>query len=340
MPPLNLREYEALARARMDPAAWDYFAGGSGDELTLRDNEASFGRIVLRPRVLVDVSACDTRTTALGSPIAAPILIAPTAAHALAHPEGECATAAGAGAAGTIMVVSTSATRTIEEIAQAARGPLWFQLYIRNLPHARQLLQRAADAGCQAIVLTVDRPRLGARERDLRNRFAGFFRAHDVDDGSLYTGDAITWEIIGWLRSHTPLPILVKGVLTAEDAALAVDSGVAGIIVSNHGGRQLDGVITATEALPEVVAAVAGRCEVYLDGGVRRGIDVLKALALGARAVLIGRPALWGLAVDGAAGVRHVLALLQEELCLAMTLAGVPSVRHVDSSLVRLRHLY
>jgi isopentenyl diphosphate isomerase/L-lactate dehydrogenase-like FMN-dependent dehydrogenase len=337
MLPINLREYEALARARLDPAIWDYFAGGSGDELTLRDNEASFARIALRPRVLVDVSACDTSTSALGSRLAMPVLVAPTAAHALAHPEGECATAAAAGAAGTIMAVSTSATRTLEEIAAAATGPLWFQLYIRNLPHARQLVQRAAAAGYQAIVLTADRPRLGVRERDLRNRFAGFLRAHDSDDGSSYTGDAVTWDIIGWLRNQTNLPLLVKGVLTAEDAELAVANGVDGIVVSNHGGRQLDGVVTATEALPEVVAAVAGRCEVYLDGGVRRGADVLKALALGARAVLIGRPVLWGLAVDGAAGALRVLTLLQDELRLAMILAGVPTVGHVDASLVRLR---
>ena len=335
MHPINLRDYEALARARLDPATWDFYAGGSDDELTVRENELSFARIRLRPRVLVDVSGCDTSTTALGSAVRMPILVAPTAAHALAHAEGECATAVAASAAGSLMVVSTSASRTLEAIAQAAPGPLWFQLYIRNLPHARALVARAHAAGYRAIVLTVDRPRLGSRERDVRNQFPGFARAHDLEDGSTYTGDAITWEIVPWLRGLSPLPVLVKGILTAEDAALAVMHGAAGVIVSNHGGRQLDGVVTAIEALPEIAAAVAGRCEVYLDGGVRRGTDVLKALALGARAVLVGRPILWGLAVNGAAGVEHVLTILRDELRLAMALAGRPTLGDIDRTLVQ-----
>jgi len=335
--PLNLHDYEALAKERIDPLAWAFLAGGSDDELTLRANRAAFERILLRPRVLVDVSMCDIGTTVLGIPVRSPVLIAPTAAHALAHPAlAECATAAAAADAGTVMIVSTSATRTIEQIAAAARGPLWFQLYIRNWSHARALVERAVAAGYQAIVLTVDRPLLGNRERDVRGGFAGFARAHDADDGSRYMGDAITWDIVGWLRDLSPLPVLVKGILTAEDAALAVKHGVAGIVVSNHGGRQLDGVVSAIEALPEIVAAVAGRCEVYLDGGVRRGTDVLKALALGAQAVLVGRPVLWGLAVNGAAGVEHVLAILREELRLAMMLAGKPTLAQIDRTLVRL----
>ncbi|MBC8074500.1 MAG: alpha-hydroxy-acid oxidizing protein [Chloroflexales bacterium] len=339
MRPLNLHDYEALAKERIDPLAWAFLAGGSDDELTLRANRTAFERILLRPRMLVDVSRCDIGTTVLGIPVRAPVLIAPTAAHALAHPaEAECATAIAAADAGTIMIVSTSATRTIEQIAAAARGPLWFQLYIRNWSHARTLVERAVAAGYQAIVLTVDRPLLGNRDRDVRGGFGGFARAHDADDGLPYIGDTLTWDVLGWLRSICALPVLVKGVLTAEDALLAVEHGAAGIVVSNHGGRQLDGVVPSIVALPEVCAAVAGRCEVYLDGGVRRGTDVLKALALGARAVLVGRPVLWGLAVDGADGVRHVLAILAAELKRAMILAGQPALGSINRTLVRLQY--
>jgi len=342
-PIINLMDYEALARAQMTATFWDYYAGAADDEVTLHANRAAFRRLWLRPRSLVNVKTCDLRATALGAPISMPILAAPTALHGLARPEGECATAAGVGAAGTLMVVSSSASRRIEEIAEAASGPLWYQLYIGGFAESEARVRRAEAAGYRAIVLTTDLPRLGHRERDLRNHL-GFdsitsLRMQGAEDVEIapedFVGDALTWETIDWVRSITSLPILVKGILTAEDALLALEHGVAAIIVSNHGGRQLDGAIPSMEALPEVIAAVNGRVEVYVDGGVRRGTDVLKALALGARAVLVGRPILWGLAARGAEGVSDVLGILRAELDRAMALAGRPTLADIDATLVR-----
>ena len=341
MEPINIAEYEALARARMNPVYWDFYTEGSDDEVTLRANQADFARIRLRPRTMVDVSRCDTSSSVLGIPLAMPIMVAPTSMHGLAHAEGELATVRGAGAAGTLMVVSTDATRTLEEIAHAASGPLWFQLYTYgSLDVARTLVQRAEAAGYQAIVLTVDLPVMGNRERSRRHAVPlpppPLTEANLVGIPQQSLGQIpLTWDSIDWLRGETRLPILVKGILTAEDALLALERGVAGIVVSNHGGRQLDGAISSIEALPEIVEAVAGRCEVYLDGGIRRGTDVLKALALGARAVLVGRPVLWGLAVDGASGVERVLTILQSELQRAMQLAGCPSIESIDRTLVK-----
>jgi isopentenyl diphosphate isomerase/L-lactate dehydrogenase-like FMN-dependent dehydrogenase len=336
--PINVFEYEAIARERLDPVHWDYFAGGSDDEVTLRANASDFARLRLRPRMLVDVSTCETSTTVLGTPVSMPVLVAPTADHCLAHPEGECATVQGAGAAGTLMIASTMSSRSIEEIARAASGPLWFQLYLHPTREiAATLVQRAEIAGCKAIVLTVDIPRMGNRERDRRNYWAD--RPARGNLAGLTTqrhqGAYLTWQDVDWLRSVTSLPVLVKGILTAEDALLALENGVSGIVVSNHGGRQLDSAITSIEALPEVIEAVAGRCEVYMDGGIRRGTDVLKALALGARAVLVGRPVLWGLAANGAQGVQHVLEILGSEFKLAMQLAGCPTLESIDRSLVK-----
>jgi isopentenyl diphosphate isomerase/L-lactate dehydrogenase-like FMN-dependent dehydrogenase len=343
MEPLNVFEYEVLAQERMDPASWDFYASGSDDEITLRANQDDFARICLRPRVLVNTDHCDTSTSLLRTSVPMPILVAPTSLHCLAHPEGECATAQGAGAAGALMVVSTDATRPLEEIAQAASGPLWFQLYIygSSLAIAGGLVRRAERAGYQAIVLTVDFPVMGNRERSKRHavpmpppplveaNFAGL-PPQDLDPFPL------TWDIIDWLHVESGLPILVKGILTAEDALLALERGVSGIIISNHGGRQLDGAVTSIQALPEIVDAVAGRCEVYLDGGVRRGTDIFKALALGARAVLVGRPVLWGLAVDGAHGVQRVLEILHTELERAMRLAGCPTLASINRTFVKL----
>ena len=358
MQPINVSDYEALAAARVDPIAWDYYRGGAEDEVSLRANRSAFERIRLRPRMLVDVSVRELGTTVLGTPVSMPILVAPTAYHCMACDEGECATAQAAGAAGTVMVISTLATRSIEEVARAATGPLWFQLYVyRDRGVSETLVRRAEAAGCKALVLTVDAPRLGTRERDVRNGFGlppHLRMANFVDDtyGDVHAQEqggsalavhaaalfdtSLTWEGLEWLRGVTTLPVVVKGILTAEDAELAVAHGADGIIVSNHGGRQLDGVPATIEALPEVAAAVAGRCELYLDGGVRRGTDVLKALALGARAVLVGRPVIWGLAADGAAGARHVLELLRDELDLAMTLSGRPTLASIDRTLVKL----
>ena len=338
---INVFDYEKLAQTRMAPPLWEYYQGGSDDEVTMRDCRAAFERIKLRPRVLVDVTTIDIRSLVLGTPVSMPLLVAPMALQCIAHPEGECATAQAAGRAGTVMIASTVATRSIEEIAQAASGPLWFQLYTYpSFKVAESLVRRAEDAGYRAIVLTVDLPRLGNREKDQRNNVtippppyqeANFIGIEKVGQEWV----ALTWESLAWLRSITSLPIVLKGILTEEDARLAVEHGVDGIVVSNHGGRQLDTAIPSIEAMPEIVEAVAGRCEVYLDGGIRRGTDILKALALGARAVLIGRPVLWGLAANGADGAYHVLELLRKELELAMALSGRPTLASIDRSLVR-----
>ncbi len=338
MEPVNVFDYQTLAQARMEPAAWDYYQSGVDDEVTLRANCIAFERIRLRPRMLIDVSTCDMRTTVLGTPVSMPILIAPTGFQCLAHPEGECVTAQAAGNVDTLMVASSSATRSLEDIARAASGPLWFQLYFYGRKNAQSLVHRAEVAGYRALVITVDAPRWGRKERAIRSSFslpshlveANFTGEEDIEEYA-----AITWEALDWLRLLTPLPIILKGILTAEDAVLAIEHGVDGLVVSNHGGRQLDSVSASIEALPEVVEAVGGRCEVYLDGGIRRGTDILKALALGARAVLVGRPILWGLAANGTEGVSHVLELLRTELELAMALAGRPTLASVDRSLVK-----
>lgn len=331
---INLLDYERLAQARLEAAAWDYYAGGSDDEITLRANREAFARIRLRPRMLIDVSTCDTRTTVQEIPLSLPVMIAPTAFHSLACPEGECATAEAAGAAGTLMVASSSSTRSLEDIAQVASGPLWFQLYVFNRQGIPALLQRVQAAGYRALVLTVDSPRWGHKERALRSGFQVPMKANFDDQADARDTVPFTWQDLAWLRSLTPLPIILKGILTAEDARLALEYGAAGIIVSNHGGRQLDSVPASIEVLPEIVAAVGQGCEIYLDGGIRRGTDVLKALALGARAVLIGRPILWGLAVEGKTGAQDVLEILRAELELAMALAGRPTIASIDSSLV------
>lgn len=333
---LSIFDYEALAATRLDQATWSYYVGGSDDEITLRANRTALERIRLRPRVLVDVNGCDLCTTVLGTPVSLPVLVAPSAFHTLATPAGECATAQAAGEAGTVMVASSSATRSLEKIAQVASGPLWFQLYVFNRQNAQELVQRAVAAGYRALVLTVDSPGWGHKERAIRSGFHIPTKANVSDQAAAKDAIAVTWEDVAWLRSLSPLPILLKGILTAEDALLAVEHGVEGIIVSNHGGRQLDGVSASIEALLEVVEAVNARCEVYMDGGIRRGTDILKALACGARAVLVGRPILWGLAVEGCTGARQVLEILRAELKLAMTLTGRPTLASIDRSVVKL----
>jgi isopentenyl diphosphate isomerase/L-lactate dehydrogenase-like FMN-dependent dehydrogenase len=341
MEPIDIFDYEILAEERMDPVYWDFIAGGSDDEVTVRANQSEFGRYRLRPRVLVDVSQCDMATSVLGTPIGMPILVAPSAYHRMAHPEGECATAQGVGAAGTLMIASTDSTRSLEEIAQASGTPRWFQLYLYPTREiAAGLVRRAEEAGYRAIVLTVDLATLGNRERDRRNQMSlpppPLVRANFV--GCEIEGHAwrvLTWDDVDWLRSVTTLPIVLKGVLTPEDALLALEHGISAIIVSNHGGRQLDSSVTSIEMLPEIVEAVAGRCEIYVDGGIRRGTDILKALALGARAVLIGRPIIWGLAVAGSQGVQRVLEILRDELERAMTLTGCPTLASIDRSLLK-----
>jgi 4-hydroxymandelate oxidase len=353
--PLNIYDFEALARSRIDPAAYDYFAGGAGDELTVAENCRAFQRLAFRPRVLVNVSVVDPSTNVLGRQLSFPVMLAPTALNRLGHPEGEVAAARAAGAAGTAIVLSTTASSTIEEVAAAATGDLWFQLYVyRDRAVTHDLVRRAEASGYRAIVLTVDLPRMGRRERDLRNRlvlpegvrFRNLETAGRPDAAAWPSKSsfieyvhnlldpAITWESIAWLKSITKLPILIKGVLREDDAERAIEHGADGLIVSNHGGRQLDGAIAAIDALPGIAARVAGRVPVFVDGGVRRGTDVLKALALGASAVLIGRPYLWGLAAAGEAGVRRVLDLLRDELELAMALCGCPRIADINASLV------
>jgi isopentenyl diphosphate isomerase/L-lactate dehydrogenase-like FMN-dependent dehydrogenase len=335
--PVNVGDYERLAEAKLPAGAFGYFAGGAGDEWTLRENVEAYGRYRLRPRVLVDVTEVTTSTTVLGTEVSMPLLVAPTALQRMAHPDGEVATARAAAAAGTVMCVSTIATASPREVAEAAPdAPRWFQLYVmRDAGRTRALVEEVAALGYSALVLTADTPYLGRRERDVRNGFAipdelAVPNMPAPAEESLRRqfdsmSPAVTWRDVEELASVSGLPVLVKGVLTAEDALLAVEHGAAGIVVSNHGGRQLDGVPAALDALPEVVDAVGGRAEVLLDGGIRRGTDVLKALALGARAAMSGRAILWGLAVDGEAGVQRVLRLLRAEIELGLALLGCPS---------------
>jgi isopentenyl diphosphate isomerase/L-lactate dehydrogenase-like FMN-dependent dehydrogenase len=338
--PLSVHDYESLARELMHPSAWAYYSAGADDEVTLQREREAFERLRLVPRVLRGVDRADTSTTVLGTLVRAPIMVAPTGVQGLAHPEGECATARAAGEAGTLMAVSTVSSRRLEDVSAAATGPLWFQLYVYEGARrfAEALVRRAEGAGYGAIVLTVDSPRWGRKERFARVEDGlppGADAAsieEDLGEEALEPA-ALTWEDAAWLRSPTELPVVLKGILHPEDAALADEHGARGV-VSTHGGRQLDGAQASAEALPAVVEAVAGRAEIYLDGGVRRGTDVLKALALGARADPRRRPALWGLAVDGAGGVRRVMEMLREELELAMVLAGLPDLEAVGPELV------
>jgi isopentenyl diphosphate isomerase/L-lactate dehydrogenase-like FMN-dependent dehydrogenase len=348
---LNIGDFERLAEDVLDPGTHAYFAGGAGDERTLRDNVAAFERWRLRPRMLVDVGEVSTATTVLGSEVSMPVLIAPTAFQRLAHPDGERGMARAAAAAGTLMCLSTLATTRPREVAEAAPGaPRWFQLYcFRDRGVTQALADEAIESGFEAIVLTVDAPRAGRRERDIRAGFVvppearvpcleaavGTDQALTVQEVFALVDPRLTWADLERIAADISLPILVKGLLTAEDARLAADHGAAGVIVSNHGGRQLDGVPASLDALAEVAEEVDGRIEVLMDGGVRRGTDVLVALALGARAVLVGRPPLWGLAVDGESGARRVLEMLREELELALCLCGCPAPDAVGADHVR-----
>jgi isopentenyl diphosphate isomerase/L-lactate dehydrogenase-like FMN-dependent dehydrogenase len=332
--PLNVWDYEALAAGRLEAGAHGYYAGGAGDELTLRDNVEAYRRWILRPRMLVDVETCTTATTVLGQEISMPLLVAPVAFQRVAHPDGEVGMARAALAADTIMCLSTLATSTPAEVA-ATGAKRWFQLYVfRDEGVTRELIEQARECGFGALVLTIDAPVRGNRERDARTAFTvppevtvasvgrGGITPQQVFD---MISPSLTWHDLERIAAEVELPLLVKGVLTAEDAQLACEHGAAGIIVSNHGGRQLDSVAATIDALPEVVAAVDGRVEVLVDGGIRRGGDVVKALALGARAVLAGRAPLWGLAAAGDAGAQHVLELLREEIRLSLQLVGCTS---------------
>ncbi|XP_050285208.1 peroxisomal (S)-2-hydroxyacid oxidase GLO4-like isoform X7 [Quercus robur] len=356
--PVNVNEFQELARQALPKMYYDFFSGGAEDQYTLKENVEAFRRITFRPRILVDVSRINLSTTVLGYKISAPIMVAPTGMHKLAHPEGEIATARAAAASNTIMVLSSVSSCTIEEVASSCNAIRFFQLYVhKNRDVAAQLVQRAERNGYKAIVLTVDAPMLGRREADIKNKMIvpplpplknieGIVSTEvDNDEGSILEGFAkgaldasLCWRDIGWLRSITNLPILIKGVLTREDAIKATEVGVAGIVVSNHGARQLDYTPATITVLEEVVHAVGGKVPVFLDGGVRRGTDVFKALALGAQAILIGRPVVYGLAAKGEYGVRKVIHMLKDELELTMALSGCPSVKDITRSHVRTEH--
>ncbi|MET0601073.1 MAG: alpha-hydroxy acid oxidase [Baekduia sp.] len=349
--PICLRDLESLVAERLDAGPLGYFAGGAADERTLADNEAAFARRQLLPRVLVDVSSVSTATTVLGTEVSMPVLVAPVALQRMAHPDGEPGMARAAAGAGTLMCVSTLATATAREVAAAVPdAPRWFQLYVlrdRGVTHA--LVDEAVDCGYQALVLTVDAPRAGRRERDLRTGFAvppgidmpgvsaaaGHSAGMTPADFFSLVDTSLTFKDLEQLVEAVDLPVLVKGVHTAADARLAIQHGAAGVVVSNHGGRQLDGVPAGIDLLEDVVQEVAGDVEVFVDGGVRRGTDVLVALALGARAVLVGRPTLWGLAYDGEAGARWVLDTLRAELELGLMLLGAASPAQVSRAHVR-----
>lgn len=354
MDPINLADFELLARERLTPLAWDYYAGGAEDEYTVSDNCTAFRRIKLRPRVLMDVAERNLATEVLGQRISLPVLLAPTSHQRLAHPDAEQATARAAARAGTLAVLGTGNHYAVEEAAQADE-PFWFQMYCyENRELTERIIRRAEAVGCRALVITVDATFAPRRERHLRTTFAlppevelRNLLGVGLQDHLLQTENGgmpaflnslkpllLTWDEIDWMRSITETPIVLKGIMTAEDAVLAVEHGVDGIIVSNHGGRQVDGTLATIEALPEIVASVSGRIEILLDGGIRRGTDVLKALALGAKAVLIGRPYLWGLAVAGEAGVVQVIDVLRAEMVAAMGQLGLADVQQISPSLV------
>ena len=350
--PINIYEFEALSNERLPKTESDFIAGGATDEITLRRTREVFVSIMLRPRMLVDISEMDLSTTVLGQRIEFPVMADPSGGHARAHPEGELATARVTGAMGTVMVLSSGSSYTLEDVAKAATGPIWWQQYLygdRGL--TMELADRAKDAGYSALCITLDSTVQAKRERNIRNNYSSppspnyahlelnEWQLWDVSSDAPRGVNALvdrkaTWSDIEWLVERTSMPVVVKGVMTGEDGRRAAESGSRGIIVSNHGARQLDTTFASVEVVPEVVEAVEGRAEVYLDGGIRRGTDVLKALALGARAVLIGRPLFWGLAVDGEAGLQTVMGFLKDELAQSMGMCGRPTIDSIDTSLI------
>ncbi|XP_075650629.1 peroxisomal (S)-2-hydroxyacid oxidase GLO3-like isoform X4 [Castanea sativa] len=371
--PVNLNEFQELAREALPKMYYDFYAGGAEDQYTLEENMEAFRRIMIQPRILVDVSRIDLSTNVLGYNISAPILIAPTALHKLAHPEGEVVTARAAAACKTIMALSFTSSCTLEEVASSCNAVRFFQIYVyKRRDLSALLVQRAERNGYKALVLTADSPRVGRKEADIKNKMilpklknterfllleASSDNGSDLETFTKETKDAsfwwkdngsnlaafaketkdasFCWKDIEWLSTITNMPILIKGLLTREDAIKAVKVGVAGIVVSNHGGRQLDYAPATITVLEEVVQAVGGRIPVFFDGGVRRGTDVFKALALGAQAVLIGRPVIYGLAAKGEYGVRQVIKMLKDELELTMALSGCPSVKDITRRHVR-----
>lgn len=349
MNPLNLFDYEKAAADAMPAAYYEYFAGGVADNITRNANRIAFDNLRLRPRVMRDVSNLSLETQVNGTTLAAPIMLSPASTQKLAHPDGELGLARAAKRLGLIQVLSTMSNCSVEEVV-AVGHPVWFQLYLfRDRAWSERIVARAVAAGTQALVVTVDVPALGLRENLTRANFESpdeltYPNLVEPGDTTTYANvlasaaanfdPALTWDDIGWLRTLTDLPIWVKGILRADDAQRAVDAGVSGIIVSNHGGRQLDTAIATIDALPEIAQAVGDQVELLMDGGVRRGSDVLKALALGAKAILLGRPPLMGMAVNGEAGATHVLELLRDELANVMMQCGCATIEDIESDLI------
>jgi 4-hydroxymandelate oxidase len=339
-----LDDLEARARELLSEVAYDYYAGGAGQEVTLRANQQAWQELTIRPRVLRDVSAVDVAVDVLETRLPHPILVAPMGFHRLGHPEGELATAAAAEETGSLMVVSSRSSTELEEITRAAPGAkLWFQVYVlRDRFWTLELIARAKDAGCSALVVTGDTPFVGEKTRPSQRDFeipediymVNRSRLEPAVENGDWQDPSVTFDIIGWLREESKLPVVVKGVLRGDDAQACVAAGASAVVVSNHGGRQLDGVIATARALAEVAQAVGESGEVYVDGGIRSGLDALRALALGARAVLVGRPVLWGLVTGGRPGVRGVLERMREELEAAAALAGAASISEITRDLI------
>ena len=350
--PINLYDYETRAKQVLPHNKWDFIDAGAMDEFTTRRNRSAFDQLTLRPRFMRSVEERKIATTMLGQNLSMPVFVCPAGSHGIAHPDAEVATARAAGRSNTLMMLSTSSNCSMEEVAEAATGPLWFQLYHRGAALTEMLVHRAEEAGFKAIVLTIDTPVPSPKDRDLRNQFertlelgnfrdSGFSRSEisgtdETPGWDVSRADPITWNDLEWLRGLTSLPLVLKGVRVSEDAHIAAESGVEGILVSTHGGRQLDQTMGAIEMVPEIVEAVNGNCEVYVDSGVRRGSDVIKALALGAKAVGIGRPLFWGLATEGEDGVHNVLELLREEVDRCLAFCGQSDVTNLDSALLNI----
>lgn len=360
--PVNLEDYRTLAHQKLTKSAYDYYASGAHDQYTLERNKLAFRELSLYYKVLVDVSNREQSTSVLGQQISMPVILAPTAFHGLSHPEGELATARAAAAAKTIMILSTLSNMPLENVSQAATHGLWFQLYFyKDRGATKALIERAERAGAKALVLTVDAPYLGCREADVRNRFQlpehlqvvnlladgapdseALAQLPDSKGSGLAAyfasliENALSWKDLEWIKSVSKLPLLVKGIVRPDDAVRALEHGADGIVVSNHGGRQLDTSPATIEALPRIAQIIDGRLPILLDGGIRRGTDIIKALALGANAVLVGRPILWGLAARGEEGVGEVLELLRKELDLGMALCGTPTISDIGLDLLEL----
>ena len=343
--PVNLFDFEEMAKERLPKEEYDYIAGGATDEISLDRNRRAYASWAFRPRVLRDVSALDLSTTVLGTKVSLPVLIAPCGGHKRAHPEGELATYRAATACGSIMAVSANSNTSFEDLAKAAKGHLWVQMYpFRAKEMTQEWLDRAKGAGYEAVIVTLDSQWPPKRERNIRNNYrrtrgvnyptAGGETPRPAGRAGEGSDPAATWKDLEWIKSATELPVIAKGVLTGEDVELCAEVGADGVIISNHGGRHLDNTLATVEVLSEAVAAAKGKMEIYLDGGIRRGADVVKAVALGAKAVFIGRPLFWGLAVDGEKGVVRVFEILREEIEITMAKCGRPTIASIDAATI------